>query len=341
MNTCPFCHFSENYRVIFRWDDCLAILAKDAVHEGQTIIIPKRHVENYDDLMPVEINSLFNACRIVIKSLKDAYAYSNFNLIINSGIYAGQSINHLHIHLLPRQSGDVDNPRFWLNDQLYYRLRQPSILEFKAINEHLQEFIPTDINSSQCDQSADLFHSSVEVAKNYIGENSYVDPSAIIGYPLIKSEAKGMKSPTSIGRNSIIRSGTIIYEGVTIGSNFDCGHNVLIRHNTKIGENVFIMPGTQIHSDVIIGNDVRLNGYICNRSVIGNGASVLGMLVHKYKNGRGGIIENSPVIKDNVIIGMGAIIIGGVTVHENSIVGAGLIITKDIPPNKTMCQNHL
>ena len=77
-----------------------------------TLIIPKRHVESYFLLDHSEINAVHKILRVMKEKIemKDE-AVSAFNIGINSGADAGQSIAHLHIHLIPRRKGDVDNPQ--------------------------------------------------------------------------------------------------------------------------------------------------------------------------------------------------------------------------------------
>ena len=76
------------------------------------LIVPKRHVENYFELNSEEVL----ACDALLKKLKKKLEIKDdtiegFNVGSNSGKTAGQSINHCHIHLIPRRSGDVDNPQ--------------------------------------------------------------------------------------------------------------------------------------------------------------------------------------------------------------------------------------
>jgi diadenosine tetraphosphate (Ap4A) HIT family hydrolase len=77
-----------------------------------TLIIPKRHVCTFFELGQAEIN----ACTFLVKDQKKriaAYDHSvdGFNIGMNNGVSAGQTINHCHIHLVPRRTGDVDDPR--------------------------------------------------------------------------------------------------------------------------------------------------------------------------------------------------------------------------------------
>ena len=110
-NPCLFCNISNND---FELENELAYASYDTypVSKYHALIVPKRHVENYFELNNEEIL----ACDALLKELKKKLEYKDntiegFNVGSNSGKTAGQSINHCHIHLIPRRSGDVDNPQ--------------------------------------------------------------------------------------------------------------------------------------------------------------------------------------------------------------------------------------
>ena len=82
------------------------------VSKFHCLIIPKRHVKDYFDLNDDEVI----ACNNLIKQIKEEIilkdpAVKGFNIGTNSGVIAGQSIMHCHIHLIPRREGDVKNPQ--------------------------------------------------------------------------------------------------------------------------------------------------------------------------------------------------------------------------------------
>ncbi len=180
--------------------------------------------------------------------------------------------------------------------------------------------------------------------KIIIGDNTIIGDNVVIGHPTdemfeaYKNEAFDkniIDSPdinTTIGKDCIIKSGTIIYVGAKIGSNILCGHNVLIGEYSSLGDYTKVFDDSRIYAHVKIGKYARINGFCCDRSVIGDNVSMLGDLVHKYPLPIGGLKEKAPVIEDNSVIGWGAIVIGAVVVHEGAYVGAGAIVTKDIPP---------
>jgi len=85
---------------------------KYPVTAGHTLIIPKRHVADYFELYPAERNALEKLLHRQRKRLKqDDETVTGFNIGINVGESAGQTIYHVHIHLIPRRKGDVENPR--------------------------------------------------------------------------------------------------------------------------------------------------------------------------------------------------------------------------------------
>ena len=110
-NPCLFCNSKESGLAD---ENQLAYASYDSypVTDQHCLIIPKRHVKDYFDLTVEEIV----ACDQLIKKMKkeiekkDA-SVKGFNIGINSGKIAGQSIMHCHIHLIPRRQGDVDNPQ--------------------------------------------------------------------------------------------------------------------------------------------------------------------------------------------------------------------------------------
>ena len=92
----------------------LAVAIRDGfpVTEMHTLIIPKRHAVTYFDLTQAEVNAT-NSLMAQLKSdiEKADPSVSGFNIGMNSGESAGQTIFHCHIHLIPRRDGDVESPR--------------------------------------------------------------------------------------------------------------------------------------------------------------------------------------------------------------------------------------
>ena len=109
---CIFCEIAKTDRVIDQTDHSFAIKDAFPVTEGHTLIIPKRHVADYFDLTTAEaseIQQLLHKHKALIE-VNDA-SVDGFNIGINVGATAGQTVFHVHVHLIPRRVGDVENPK--------------------------------------------------------------------------------------------------------------------------------------------------------------------------------------------------------------------------------------
>lgn len=108
---CLFCHIPKE-KIIAENELAYAIRDRFPVTLLHTLIIPKRHVIDYFSLEKEELY----ACDALIKAVRSAIlkadpAVSAFNIGMNAGEDAGQSIFHCHIHLIPRRKNDVANPK--------------------------------------------------------------------------------------------------------------------------------------------------------------------------------------------------------------------------------------
>jgi len=112
---CLFCKAQEiEYKkeVVYENDFFYATRDSYPVTKLHTLVIPKRHFQSYFDMNNDEkksINIVLNEQRKEIVQLDSSV--TAFNIGINDGKDAGQSIYHLHVHLIPRRQGDVENPR--------------------------------------------------------------------------------------------------------------------------------------------------------------------------------------------------------------------------------------
>ena len=110
-NPCLFCT-TKNDDIIEENKFAFATLDSYPVSNQHCLIIPKRHVKEYFELSEKEIlgcDQLLKKVKIKVES--NDKTIKGFNIGINSGIEAGQSIMHCHIHLIPRREGDVKNPQ--------------------------------------------------------------------------------------------------------------------------------------------------------------------------------------------------------------------------------------
>ena len=108
---CVFCNIDRK-RIVK--ENNLAYIVFDGfpVSKYHSLIIPKRHFKDYFDIFQAELNAVQNLLifgKDYITNIDSSIV--DFNVGINSGIAAGQSIMHCHIHLIPRYAGDVENPK--------------------------------------------------------------------------------------------------------------------------------------------------------------------------------------------------------------------------------------
>jgi len=108
---CPFCTLQSNQILLYENDFCRAIFDNFPVSPGHLLIVPKKHIASYFDLSSEEQSYLWKTVNHCKTLLDDRYHPDGYNLGINVNDAAGQTVPHVHIHLIPRYTGDVANPR--------------------------------------------------------------------------------------------------------------------------------------------------------------------------------------------------------------------------------------
>lgn len=105
-DSCIFCSFAdEEESDVFSRPDTFPVAP------GHTLVIPRAHVETFFDAPRALQASLMNEVIRVKSILEKELSPDGYNVGFNCGIAAGQTIMHLHIHVIPRYSGDMDDPR--------------------------------------------------------------------------------------------------------------------------------------------------------------------------------------------------------------------------------------
>lgn len=110
-NPCVFCNPKEE-EILGENEYAQIIHDNSPVSDGHCIIIPKRHIKTLFEATAEENNAFFELIKqakenILNKGLKP----DGFNIGSNNDVAAGQSVFHLHIHVIPRYLGDVENPK--------------------------------------------------------------------------------------------------------------------------------------------------------------------------------------------------------------------------------------
>jgi len=106
---CPFCIVEREK--ILESGMSFAIYDGFPVNDGHALIISKRHTANYFDLSLEEQKDCIELLNRVKEIVQEKYNPAGFNVGININEAAGQTVPHVHIHLIPRYEGDVEEPR--------------------------------------------------------------------------------------------------------------------------------------------------------------------------------------------------------------------------------------
>ena len=111
---CVFCDVTRADASRIVGENSLAFAIRDGfpVTEGHTLVMPKRHTSDYFDLAPAELAAVNLLLQEQRRRLLEADStIEGFNIGVNCGEVAGQTIFHCHVHLIPRREGDVENPK--------------------------------------------------------------------------------------------------------------------------------------------------------------------------------------------------------------------------------------
>lgn len=115
MNTesCPFCNAIDSLSRFASSEDFVALYNIAPILPGHSLVVPKRHVKSILDLDNDEVAEMMRFARNVVVLLISTFKGGGFNLTIQEGEEAGQTIAHLHMHLIPRRAGDLKTPGDW------------------------------------------------------------------------------------------------------------------------------------------------------------------------------------------------------------------------------------
>ncbi|AHL23696.1 HIT family protein [Thermococcus nautili] len=107
---CPFCRPPKEQLL---YEDSLIRILLDAypASRGHLLVVPRRHVERWEDLRDDEKLALIRGMELAMEVLRETLKPDAFNVGMNLGKEAGQTVPHLHLHVIPRWRGDSRNPR--------------------------------------------------------------------------------------------------------------------------------------------------------------------------------------------------------------------------------------
>lgn len=108
--SCPFCALPAE-RILLLADEALVIRDAFPVSPGHTLVVPRRHIGSFFELTDAERACMVELLAQAKAELDLSFQPHGFNIGINEGAAAGQTVQHLHLHLIPRYLGDVPDPR--------------------------------------------------------------------------------------------------------------------------------------------------------------------------------------------------------------------------------------
>jgi acetyltransferase-like isoleucine patch superfamily enzyme len=160
------------------------------------------------------------------------------------------------------------------------------------------------------------------------------DPGVIAGYPV----ARGDVGPLVLGAGARLRSGTVLYDGSTIGCRLETGHGVVIREGCEIGDAVSIWSNTVVDYGCRIGNRVKIhcNCYVAQYTELEDdvflapGVTIANDLYPGDE--RSAQVMTGPRIGAGAQIGVNVTVLPFVRIGAGALIGAGSVVTRDIPP---------
>lgn len=111
MDNCRFCERVSTGDFDFANDDAVAFADTYPLSPGHTLVIPRQHEADLFDLDAAVRAAVWQLVDTVQSRLAQTLAPDGFNIGVNAGLAAGQTIPHAHVHIIPRTAGDVADPR--------------------------------------------------------------------------------------------------------------------------------------------------------------------------------------------------------------------------------------
>lgn len=107
---CPFCTMPAR-RIVAETSTAMLVFDAYPVSKGHALVLPKRHIASWFDIAPDEQHDILFLLSQAKSSLQIEHSPDGYNIGINDGAAAGQTVPHLHLHLIPRYLGDSLDPR--------------------------------------------------------------------------------------------------------------------------------------------------------------------------------------------------------------------------------------
>ncbi|XP_075869375.1 bis(5'-adenosyl)-triphosphatase isoform X1 [Nelusetta ayraudi] len=112
-------HLIKTSVVILQTELSFALVNRKPVVPGHVLVCPLRQVERFRDLQPEEVSDLFRTTQTIASLVEKHFDATSLTIAIQDGPEAGQTVKHVHVHVLPRKAGDFER-----NDSIYDELQK-------------------------------------------------------------------------------------------------------------------------------------------------------------------------------------------------------------------------
>ena len=175
-------------------------------------------------------------------------------------------------------------------------------------------------------------------------DGARVEEQVVLGKPergyAVGNVYPGAGAVTEIGAHVVLRSGAIIYAGVSIGAHTTIGHHTLLRtgvtigSDSQLGHHLTVERGTRIGHGVRCspGSHLTADTIVEDRVFLGAGVRTINDKELIWRDPDRQAMLCPPVFRDGCKVGSGSTILAGVTVGAGALVGAGSVVTRDVPP---------
>ena len=109
MEKCFFCRIQGKEKIAEN-GDFFSVYDDFPVSRGHALVVPKAHIVSFLELSPDQAREMHKLIKETIKVLQGRFRPDGFNIGINEGRAAGRTVDHLHVHIIPRYKGDVKKP---------------------------------------------------------------------------------------------------------------------------------------------------------------------------------------------------------------------------------------
>lgn len=172
-----------------------------------------------------------------------------------------------------------------------------------------------------------------------LGDKVSIGPYCVIGADgsagcATSRESRRGAAVVTIGDNTIIESHVVIGRNTRINEDVWIDHHCYLGSNTTCDAGVQVMYGARIYDRVMIGARSWIGGFVCNDAIVGEGAVVMGSLIHRFVDAKLAVREAAPVVHGQAFVGMGAFLVGGIELGRGAYVAAGAVMTRSGKPGR-------